>query len=301
MKALYKEQNHVRLAELALPELQPDEVCIAVQAAGLCRTDLLVMQARLPAIDPLIPGHELAGELCELGAAVQHLKVGQRVTVHPFIGCQHCSQCQQGHPEYCPQACMLGQYRHGAFAQYLVVPATACFALPPELPWLQGAYCEPVAAALGVFATGIQPGQQGLVTGDNRIAHLTRQLLKIKGFAVNAQPLTEQPASSLDFVIESGLNPTELTEAVRVLKPGGKLILKSRHLQPFDFPWSDWVYKGLQLQGMMYGSFEEALELLASGQLELQTLLGESFGLGDYQAFLEPSPESQKRFLLPWQ
>lgn len=297
MKALLKTGARLQLSNLDLPEPGLDEVLIRVHMAGLCRTDILVIQGKLPCLDPLIPGHELAGQIVSCGADVAALKAGDRVTVHPLIGCGACNWCQRKEPEHCAQAQMLGVDRHGAFAEYLCVPARNCYRLPQGLSWQVGAYTEPVAAALGSLKSGILPGQQGMVCGHNRIAELTRRLLKQRGIIPLEQDLHTLPSRQLDYVIESQLNPDLLSEILRVLKPGGLLILKSRHLENFPLPWSEFVRREIRLQGLYYGSFEEALNLLNSDTLELEDLLGQSFALDAYASFLTPQTEDRKSFL----
>ncbi len=304
MQALYKSAQELGLRELQQPQPGPDQVLIAVRAAGLCRTDILIMQGRLPAIDPLIPGHELAGEILVCGQDVTDLSIGDAVTVHPLLGCGTCTACCRQTPEHCPDVKMLGQDLHGAFAEYLCVPARACYRLPTGLDWRAGAYTEPVAAALGILKANLKSQDRVLIVGDNRIAHLTRQVLTLKGVqqidCLAEADLAPQVDNHWDWIIETGLNPKILDYSQRLLRPGGTLLLKSRHLQPMRFDFSAWVRKDLRLQGAFYGDFNEAVRLLANQQLELDSLLGRAYALADYSGFLaDADNETRKRFLLP--
>lgn len=296
MLALVKEGSQLQLQALPIPEPQAGEALIRVRAAGLCRTDVLVMQGRLPSLDPLIPGHELAGELVALGAGVSHLSVGERVTVHPQIGCGHCPSCQQRRPEHCPEALMLGVDRHGAFAEYLCLPAHALWRVPDTLSWHEAAYTEPVAAALGVLRAGITPDQKGWITGQNRIAALTARVLERSGCRPDIGPLTDVPPNSLDYVIETGLKPEDLPRLLDSLRPGGLLIAKSRHLGELPLPWNTLVRKDIRLQGLYYGPFDAAVNML--DRALLQDLIGESYSLQAWAQFIAPAPEAQKPFLV---
>lgn len=302
MQALVKEGAQLRLQELPLPEVGSADVLIRVRAAGLCRTDLLVMQGRLAAASPLIPGHELAGEVADLGAEVQGFRLGDRVTVHPQIGCGRCGACQRRQPERCPEVKMLGVDLHGAFAEYLCVPAHAVWQLPADCDWLQGAYAEPLAAMLGIFRAGMTAQQRGWVLGQNRIAVMTRRLLGLEGFHAGLGRLDEVEPDSLDYLIETGLSAAELPQALACLRPGGVLIAKSRHLDALPLPWSLLVRKDLRIQGLYYGDFAEALALLerpadVRGRL-FEGLLGERFALADWALFASPGPEVSKPFLV---
>jgi D-arabinose 1-dehydrogenase-like Zn-dependent alcohol dehydrogenase len=302
VKALVKEGQELNLQELPLPEPGPGEILIRVRAAGLCRTDSLVMQGLLASGDPLIPGHELAGEITGLGTGVTGFQIGQRVTVHPQIGCGSCESCQQRRPEHCPEVAMLGVRRHGAFAEALCVPAHAVWKLPDSLSWFEGAYTEPVAAALGIFRAGIKPQQKGWVMGQNRIATLTARILERKGYAAGSGPLSQLDTNSLDYLVETGLDSSGLARALEVLRPGGVLIAKSRHLEALNLPWSTLVRKDIRIQGLYYGGFDEALAVLARSAAAQDQLLGDliglSYSLEQWQAFISPRPEASKPFLV---
>ncbi len=296
MLALIKEGSQLQLQELPIPEPQTGEVLIRVRAAGLCRTDVLVMQGKLPAINPLIPGHEFAGEITAIGSDITQFQLGQPVTVHPLIGCGLCPCCQIKRPEHCPDVQMLGVERHGAFAEYICVPAQAVWQVPDSLSWQEAAYTEPVAATLGVLRAGIQPEQKGWITGSNRIAALTSRVLNLHGCQPGIGSLAEFEPDSLDYVIETGLKAEELPTILQVLKPGGTLIAKSRHLGELPLPWNMLVRKDIRLQGLYYGSFKQALAMINTELLG--DLMGKSYRLSDWQSFIAPAPEAQKPFLV---
>lgn len=296
VKALVKAGAAVGLQELPRPEPGRAEVLIRVRAAGLCRTDRLVMNGSLPARDPLIPGHELAGELAALGPDVNGWSLGDRVTVHPMLGCGACAACHALRPEHCPAVRTLGIDVDGAFAEYLRVPARALWRLPSTLGWREGAYAEPVAAALGVLRAEIRPGMRGAVAGQNRIAALTRSLLALRGYEPEAFGPETLP-ESLDYLVESG--EAELEPLLAALRPGGLLIAKSRHLARQSLPWSLIVRKDLRIQGIYYGDFGEAIGLLAeAGPALTGPLFGASYAIADWQRFIGPDDEQGKRFLV---
>lgn len=295
MQALVKQGLEVGLQELPLPVIGPDDVLIQIQMAGLCRTDLMVLQGLIPTIDPMIPGHEFSGLIVACGSAVDR-KIGEAVTVNPMIGCSHCPSCLRQEPEHCNDLKVLGIDRPGAFAEYIAVPAHACYCVQ-NLSWKKAAYTEPLAAALGIFKADLSPQQLGWVSGQNRIAELTRRLLQYKGFNSISAEASEIPDRSLDYVIESGLSPELLKEILRMLKPGGQLILKSRHLPAFALPWSQITRQEIRIQGYYYGRFEEAIALLLEDTLPLEDLLGTSYPLQAYQSFINARDEQAKIFL----
>lgn len=303
MRALYLEGACLKLCQRPIPIPKADEVLIRVALAGLCRTDLEVIAGRIPRRGTLIPGHEAAGLIMQCGADVLSSWKNTAVSLHPYIGCGRCQACFHQQPEHCPQSQMLGVDRDGVFAEYVCVPLRNCLPLPESLDWRYGAYIEPLAAALGVLKSGLQSGQSGLVLGNNRIAALTRRVLQahqiqpLEPHLSNSPSQSPLPAQSLDFVIESGGAATEIVDALDLLKPGGLLILKSRHRQCLNLPWSEIVRREFRIQGLFYGSFERAIEMLARKEIEVEDLLGQRFALEHYREFLTPGNESRKRFL----
>lgn len=297
MKALVKEGSRLQLQDVSVPEPGPDEVLIRVRSAGLCRTDQLVMNGSLPARDPLIPGHELAGEIAAVGEDVRDLHRAEPVTVHPLVGCGACAACQRLRPEHCAEAAMIGVDYHGAFAEYLCAPARATWRLPEGLGWKEAAYAEPLAATLGIFRSGIQPKQAGWVMGSSRIALLTAGLLQRRGFAVGMGALEGVEPNSLDYVVETGLHVQEVDRVLEVLRPGGCLIAKSRHQGVLPLPWSRLVRKDLCIRGLYYGGFADALVLLSQADVRelLVDLMGPAYALADWRAFVSPQANESER------
>jgi threonine dehydrogenase-like Zn-dependent dehydrogenase len=116
------------------------EVRVRIRAAALCRSDLSIyyMEPLLGNLPPgaVVPGHEPAGIIEEIGSAVTGFAVGDRVAVQCFDGCGHCRYCRDGWPNMCPQSKCLGFDRHGGDAETLVTPASTCLKIPDEMSFL---------------------------------------------------------------------------------------------------------------------------------------------------------------------
>jgi L-iditol 2-dehydrogenase len=298
MRALVKDERMVGLREVPRPVAsREDDVIIQVAVAGLCRTDVYVAEGRLPVRPPLVLGHELAGTVAEVGRAVCDLRPGERVTVHPLLACGDCPGCQRG--GRCGRPAQLGVHHDGAFAEYVRVPASAVYRLPPGLPFTLGAYVEPVAAALGVLEAQPRPGQRGLIYGDNRIAQLTRRVLAAHG--LGEVPLyaprggERLAADAYDFIIETELSDKALADMLEALRPGGTLVLKSRRHEPVALPVARAVLKDVTLKAVSYGPFSEALALLAEGRLKVDDLLGEVHPLEAHAALFAAAGRSEER------
>jgi len=141
-----------RLTELAIPACPPDGALVRVEATGVCRSDWHAWRGHDPVPLPMVPGHEFAGVVAEVGDAVTRFRVGDRVTA-PFVnGCGRCEWCRRGEAQVCPDQTQPGFTRHGSFADYVVVTAADLnlVALPDSVSF-------DAAAALGCrFATAFR-------------------------------------------------------------------------------------------------------------------------------------------------
>lgn len=294
MRALVKEGKSLSVKSVARPTVSADtQVVIQVRMAGLCRTDLFVAEGRIPARDPVVLGHEFAGIVDDAGSAVHGLKPGQPVTVMPWLPCQTCPQCQSGSETTCQQRVFLGIDCHGAFAEYIVVPARAVYPVPPTMPDKVAAYSEPVAAALSVLNAGLKPEQSGLIYGSNRFSVLLRAIMQAHGFNRITIYDPNKPGQGLeqsayDFAIETVATTETLAEIVRATRPHGTVVLKSRQPCPVGINLITAVQKELTFRAVNYGSFTRSIAMLAEGLLDVDELLGPVYSLEEYeQAFAD--------------
>lgn len=304
MKALIKSGKGCQVTEVPRPKISTDhDLLVQVLTAGVCKTDLWIARGKKSAPEELILGHEFCAEVVEIGEKVSSLKIGDRVTCKPEIPCHSCPSCQAGNETLCHNPALLGVSRSGAFAEYLVVPEEVVYPIPAELSAAAGAYVEPVAATLAVLETGISPEQQGLIAGGNRIAVLCYRIMQQHGFEnlqlaeLNGSNLQFED-SSFDYVIETALTSELMTDIIRLVRPGGTIILKSRHDLPVAVSVRELTQKELLLRAVNYGSFTDAIELISQSKIELQDLIGPSYSLEEFETVFceEEEDESVKRF-----
>ena len=302
MRALVKNAAGINVENVPLPKISsPDEVLIRVSLAGLCRTDMKVAEGRIKSKIPVVLGHEFSGVVEELGQGVTTLKKGDRVAVMPLFAAKKIS-LKNGLPSYASST-MLGIDHDGAFGEFVVVPAHSVFRLPDSMSFMAGAYMEPVAASMAVLNADIHPGQKGLIYGDNRISRLTERVLLAKGFT-NVTVCGEEcnlPDNSFDFIVETLATTETLKNMVRMLKPGGLIVLKSRQHLPVELNINALVMKDIRMQAVSYGGFAESIDFVASGKLKVDDLLGEVYPLEKWQdVFAEAhKSESLKIFFAP--
>jgi L-iditol 2-dehydrogenase len=302
MRALVKESHNVALKEVAIPRMHGrDEVLINVNLAGLCRTDIYAAEGRIPCMDNVILGHEFAGTVVE--TSTPHLSEGDRVTVMPVMSCGRCEQCLSGAASKCQRTTMLGIDRDGAFAEYVCVSASSVHKLPESVCFKKGAFAEPVAAALSVLNSGVRPHEKGLIHGDNRFGHLAFRILNAYGFKdltlqAVGQTLDE---SKFDFCVETEANSEVMRDLFHAVKPGGRVVLKTRKVEPIGINFFQAVRKELTLSAVNYGAFEEGLKLMADGRLHVDDLLGDVYAFEDFPAIVERARtfENAKSFFNP--
>ncbi|MHA1323946.1 MAG: zinc-dependent alcohol dehydrogenase [Candidatus Helarchaeota archaeon] len=144
--------GEVVLEEVEIPTIKElTDVLIEVKTAGICGTDLRILEGRHPANDKTILGHEFCGIVKEVGEHVTDLTIGEKVVVDPNLKCGVCTPCRCGHESQCEFLATgqtLGVYRHGGFAKYCVVPRNAIYPLPPDIDLTYAALTEPLSCAV---------------------------------------------------------------------------------------------------------------------------------------------------------
>lgn len=178
----------LRQVRLPIPACGEDEVLLRVLACGVCRTDLHIVDAELPPHRlPVVPGHEIVGELVQAGARVDRFKVGQRVGV-PWLGgtCGHCPYCRAARENLCDQPVFTGCDRDGGYAQYALADARYCLAIPARY---DAAHAAPLLCAglIGYRAYVMAGAGRRLgLYGFGAAAHLLAQVALAQGREVYA-------------------------------------------------------------------------------------------------------------------
>ncbi|MEK6692577.1 MAG: zinc-dependent dehydrogenase [Nitrospirota bacterium] len=165
--AVYYNNNDVRVEERPVPMVGPGEMLVRIMASGICGTD--VMEWYRIKKSPLILGHEIAGEVVEVGDEVDRCKVGDRVAVAHHVPCNTCYYCLKGHHTVC-DTLRKTNFDPGGFAEYVRLPAInvdrGVFPLPDKVSYEEATFIEPLACILrGQRKAGMEPGQSVLVIG----------------------------------------------------------------------------------------------------------------------------------------
>lgn len=302
MRALVRTVDGTRWIDTPRPSIGRNEVVVRVHLVGLCRTDLAVADGRLPVQMPRILGHELVGVVEELGTDVDQVAVGDRVSAHPVVACLQCKRCQSGWPEACEHGEFLGVDRDGALAQCIALPAANVFVVPSQVEDRVAALLEPVAACAAVLKAPLDKGSAGMVVGNGRLAKLTVWILLSAGFQ-NVRQVSVGDADAVsdcaEFVVETEGTQASLKQCFDLLRPGGKLVLKSRPLLPIPLDLRGVLTKEPKLFAVNYLHFSEALKLLEDRSIKFSSILGRIWPANQFEeAFAEANRnEQQKQFI----
>jgi len=179
--------GNMKLQDIPVPDIAPDEVLIRVRACGICGSDLKIQDDEHPYTPPVVVGHEFSGEIVALGARVSGWAAGDRVVSEQHTrACGRCRQCLTGNAFACASKRAPGYFVDGAFAEYIKVPAWLLHRIPENLNYVEAAFSEPTAVAVhGVLErTGIPPEGRVLVLGCGPIGLAAAKMAQVSGSAL---------------------------------------------------------------------------------------------------------------------
>lgn len=184
--AMYYSNQDVRLEEMPRPKIGPGELLVRIRASGICGTDVMEWYRVHKA--PLVLGHEIAGEIADVGEGVERYQVGDRVFVSHHVPCNRCRYCLGGHHSVC-DTLRQTRFEPGGFAEYIRVPRInvelGTFLLPAEMSFEEGSFIEPLGCVVrGQRWARLQPGQSVLVIGSGISGLLHVQLARARGAAL---------------------------------------------------------------------------------------------------------------------
>jgi L-idonate 5-dehydrogenase len=221
----------LRLEEHAIPLVTPHGVLIQVRAGGICGSDLhYYFEGRngdFAIREPFIPGHEVSGEVAEIGTEVTRIRPGQRVAIHPGRNCGRCFACREGRGNLCRNVFFMGSasrfpHMQGGFADYVLVDESQCYPVSPNLPFATAAFAEPLAVALhAAERAGRMLGRSVLITGAGPIGLLVLLAARRAGAEticitdVLNEPLALARRVGADVTINVGQDSDKLAQEIR--------------------------------------------------------------------------------------
>ncbi len=320
--AIIHAPRDLRIEETETPDVGPGDVKIRIRAGGICGSDLhYYLHGGFGAVrlkQPMILGHEIAGEVIEVGAEVRLVRTGDRVAVNPSNPCGRCRFCLDGQPNHCLDMRFYGSamrmpHVHGGFREVLVCSEAQAVKVPGGLSLETAAFAEPVSVCLhAARQAGPLLGKRVLVTGAGPIGAITMMVARHAGAReIVATDIADAPLAmarriGADTALNTGTDPDAMTKfkadkgyfdtvfeasgsgialagALEVTRPGGTIVQVGLGGGEMTLPVNMLVAKEISLRGTFrfHEEFAWAVDFLASGALNVAPLLTEVVPLAE--------------------
>jgi len=297
MLAVYLEKGRVGTRNVPRPHRPEGFARMRLLCGGICNTDLELERGYYGFAG--VPGHEFVGEVVEAG---DRKLIGRRVVGEINLNCGVCEWCRRGLGRHCPKRTVLGIVKHpGAFREFLTLPERNLHVVPDSVSTEAAVFTEPLAAACEILdQVRISRGATVAVLGDGKLGLLIAQMLRARGFGVHqfgrhreklriserAGVETERvrkrlPEAAYEWVVDATGSPTGLTQAVRMTRPLGTVIMKSTLHGAVGIDIAPVIVNEITMVGSRCGRFEPALELLKKSAVNVADMISERMALRD--------------------
>ncbi len=304
--------NHLQIIDLGQPQAGYGQILIKVKASGICGTDIHIFRGEYLGSYPVIPGHELAGEVVEIGKGVTRFKPGDRVAIEPNISCDNCANCLNNRQNFCLNWQAIGVTLPGGMAEYVIAPEKAAFNVG-RLPFEEGAFVEPLSCVLhGVERAGPKLADRVAILGAGPIGCLLLQAIRLRGASevtlVDKNPARLEAAHALgadnrldsldrlkpdfyDLVVDATGAIPVMSRTIEFVRHGGKVLLfgvppngQKMSLEAFPI-----FRKGLTILSSFTSlrNSMQAVDLLVSGRIRVGELISHRLPLEELQHGIE--------------
>lgn len=323
------------LAQVDAPQLAAGEVKVDVAYAGICGSDMHIIHGQNAFVRfPRVTGHEFSGVVRQVGEGVSHLSVGDRVCIDPVISCGTCYPCRINRPNVCTHLQVIGVHRDGGFSEQVCVPASNAHRLPDGMPLSHAALVEPYSIALNVLdRMQPHPGDSLLIYGAGVIGLTLVQMARALGLTditvtdvldarldtaralgasrtlnskevdVEASMQALTGGEGVPLIVDAACIPALMPQMVRLASPAGRIGLLGFNAVPSDLVQLEMIKKELTLVGSRLNNrkFPRVIELIASGQLQVQAMISHRVTFDDMPGaieLIEKHPEQTRKVLV---
>ncbi len=328
----------LQIETVSRPAPGPGEALVRVMATAICGTDVGVYRGQYKGVNyPIVPGHESAGRIEEIGPGVSGLKPGDRVVINPLTFCGRCRFCLRGDTSLCPEGGLLGRDRPGTFAQFAVVSASQCHLLPEAITWADATSLVVLSSVIrGQRRAGLGRGHSVAVIGQGASGLLHTQLAKRAGAGPvigvsrsgwkldlalklgadevveagrpdTAERVRRAAPGGLDFVIDTVATGQTLNLALEIAGPGARILAFGVDPSPVASLSSFRLYSGeytvLGVRAMTPQDVDLAVRAAERGLVDVSFLVTHRYALGDLPTVMETrtrSGEGLRAVFHPW-
>jgi len=311
--AVIKREECIEIDSILLPPLSPEMVRVRVYRAGICGTDYELYKGTMPYLKnkrisyPLVPGHEWAGKVMEVGNKVKDIQKGDRVSGELHLGCGNCANCKKGRYNLCSKVRRIGiGDLPGAFAEYIQLPEKLVHKLPPSISFKQGSLIEPTAVALqAVSLLSISGGEKIIIFGAGPIGLMAVNAVKVYGAGeiilvlhqhdkfreqigrklganrcISFEEISQETENYFDLGVEASGSKGVISYLFYLVKPGGRLSFVGMFKDPVpNLDISKLVIKSLTAYGSLgsAGIWENTIRLIQSSDLHPEFIVTHEF------------------------
>jgi alcohol dehydrogenase, propanol-preferring len=326
MKAalFYGAKRPLTIEEIPTPTPGAGEVLVKVAACGLCHTDLHYIDHGTPTFKnpPLVLGHEVSGTVAACGQGVNRWQENDRVLLPAVYGCGNCAMCRTGRENVCERMVMFGNNVDGGYAEYILAPAKDVFALPNEIPLIEGAIIADATTTPyhAVVNRGqVKPGDKVVVFGCGGIGINVVQVAAAVGAQVIAVDIVDEKlewaakmgatttlnsssyeridkeirtltGGGADIGFEAIGNPVVQAQTFNSLRTGGRFVVVGYAEKPMTLNMGKVMYREMEIIGSLgcrAVDYPRVLELVRQGKIKVQELVTARFALDDINSGLD--------------
>lgn len=326
--------------DVPVPQVGPNDILVKTRAVSICGTDLKIYKwdpwSANRIKPPIIVGHELCGDVAEIGRNVTTVRVSDFISAESHIVDHVCDQCRTGNAHICKNVQIIGVDRDGAFAEYVLLPADNAWVNPPDMPSeiaaLQENFGNAVHTALAtpvvarkILVTGCGPvglmtiqvaraaGARSIYASD--ISNYRLEIARRVGADITINPKIQDLQSSVleatagdgvDVLLEMSGAPGAIRDGFHVLKAGGNAVMLGLPPEPFEFDLANLVImKGVTLHGIagrkLWETWYTIRGLLRGGAVNLAPIITHRFKLSEFDKAFDAmsSGDSGKVVMVP--
>jgi len=334
--AVMVKPREITIEEREIPQIKEDEVLIKVRHCGICGSDIHYYEhGRIGDFiveNPMVLGHEVAGEIVKIGDTVKNVKSGDLVAVEPGYTCGKCEFCRTGRYNLCPDVVFLATPPYdGAFAEYIKYPAEWVYKLPEQMDTIEGALIEPLCVGLhAVMQSGVKVGQSAVILGAGCIGLCTLLALSSAGvktvyvadvmenrldmarkfgasecICVKEKDTVERvmeltDGQGVDLVFETAGNEVTARQTAELVKRGGSVVFVGMAANPvFTYDFGKLQNKEAKINTVFRyrNLYETAIRMVVENSLPLKGIVTDTYSFAEVGKALEDSINCRVRMV----